>query len=270
MIFVAAYKHERAMFYGVKRLKDRLNHALKEAGISQGDLARRIGISQQAISALATKGKGSKHLYKIARELGVRTEWLETGEGEMMAEAGARPPDTSAIINLGDARGNVTPLRRTPVVIPGQLNNLVPVRVIGEVQAGVWREAVEWPAEDNRRREINLPVAPHYQHLQPYALEVIGPSMDQIFSHGSLVVVVPFLNLGREPRQGDKVVALRSRPDGTWEVTVKEFVIKGSKPYLWPRSNHPDFQTPIPVEEPPDGEQLFIQGLVVMSVQHWA
>ena len=48
------------------------------AGISQAELARRIGISQPSVSYLAKHGaKGSKHLRAICRELNVSEAYLE-------------------------------------------------------------------------------------------------------------------------------------------------------------------------------------------------
>lgn len=50
-------------------------------GMSQSELARRLGISQQSINHLATKAKGSTHNSKIAQIFGVSPVWLETGKG---------------------------------------------------------------------------------------------------------------------------------------------------------------------------------------------
>jgi transcriptional regulator with XRE-family HTH domain len=58
----------------------RLRERMHAAGISQAELARRIRVSQQAIGKLAAGGAyGSKHLHRIARELGTTPAYL-TGE----------------------------------------------------------------------------------------------------------------------------------------------------------------------------------------------
>lgn len=50
---------------------------MKAAGLSQPELARRVGVSQSMIGKLATGGAyGSKHLHRIARELGTTPEYL--------------------------------------------------------------------------------------------------------------------------------------------------------------------------------------------------
>lgn len=53
-----------------------------EMGLSQAELARRIGISQPSVNHLLRKGAtGSKHLHKIARVLETTPEYL-TGESD--------------------------------------------------------------------------------------------------------------------------------------------------------------------------------------------
>jgi len=76
-----------------KRLKIALSLAakydsgLKMQGSTDGnmsELARRVGIKPQAIQYLATDdeaNKRSKHTTKIAKELRVYSDWLDTGEG---------------------------------------------------------------------------------------------------------------------------------------------------------------------------------------------
>ncbi|MCW2370176.1 transcriptional regulator with XRE-family HTH domain [Sphingobium sp. B1D7B] len=56
-----------------RRLSDRIN----DVGLSQAELARRIGIKQPSINYLISRGpQGSKHLLKIARELQTTPEYL--------------------------------------------------------------------------------------------------------------------------------------------------------------------------------------------------
>ena len=56
------------------RLRERMN----AAGLTQSELARRVGISQASIYHLVSgNGQGSKHLHRIARELGTTMAYLE-------------------------------------------------------------------------------------------------------------------------------------------------------------------------------------------------
>jgi phage repressor protein C with HTH and peptisase S24 domain len=72
---------------------DRLATRMQSAGISQSELARRIGISQQAVGKLVSgASRGTTHITRIARELGTSAAYL-TGETDDPSE-GAVPPPT--------------------------------------------------------------------------------------------------------------------------------------------------------------------------------
>lgn len=65
-------------------LKERLKKARFERGISQRELATRIGRAQSAIAALESgRNKESTNIATIAQVLGVDPVWLETGNGQM-------------------------------------------------------------------------------------------------------------------------------------------------------------------------------------------
>ncbi|WP_367418662.1 XRE family transcriptional regulator [Snodgrassella alvi] len=65
-------------------LRERLKKARLEKGISQKELAARIGRNQSAIGALESgRNKESTNIATIARVLDVDPVWLETGVGDM-------------------------------------------------------------------------------------------------------------------------------------------------------------------------------------------
>ena len=65
-------------------LADRLNEAMTSAGMSQGALAKASGIAQPTIWRLVSgNARGSTKIVEIANALGVRSEWLSTGNGPM-------------------------------------------------------------------------------------------------------------------------------------------------------------------------------------------
>lgn len=71
----------------LKNLSTRLMHALHELDISQAELARRIGVSQQAIQRLCKNNAYySKFTFEIAAALGIEPAWLATGKGYMLPE----------------------------------------------------------------------------------------------------------------------------------------------------------------------------------------
>lgn len=70
----------------IMSFSDRLDYALKLKGYKQADLARELDISRAAVSYLMSgqnKGMRPEHLVRTADWLGVRIEWLATGEGEI-------------------------------------------------------------------------------------------------------------------------------------------------------------------------------------------
>lgn len=66
---------------------DRLNAAMKEAEFTQASLADAVGMAQPSVWKL-TSGitKNTRKLYEISRVLGVRPEWLSSGDGPMRGE----------------------------------------------------------------------------------------------------------------------------------------------------------------------------------------
>lgn len=140
------------------------------------------------------------------------------------------------------------------------------VTVIGRVQAGLFAEANELPLED--QFDIDVPLDPRYQRLPKRALKVVGSSMNLVYPEGSFVVVIsPFeLGIGYQHRNGQKVVVQRRDRLGMYEATVKEFVRDASgRPYLWPRSDDPQFQTPWPYPEGEEDAEVAIVAVVVGS-----
>lgn len=234
-------------------LADRLRIALDQAeGMNQSKLARAVGAAPQTIqSILSRKANTTTRIAAIAQVLGVNAIWLETGQGPM------RPTLT---------QGAPTPSGYHAVSGPTLVSSPAPlraVRVAGHVQAGHWREALEWPPAE--QWEVFVPISATYSTLPVTALEVRGPSMDELYPHGSLVICVKLLDLGRQPRSGERVVVHRSQPNGLVEASVKEYRIdRDGQPRLWPRSSHPDFQAPITLQPEP-GETMVITHLVVGS-----
>ncbi len=71
---------------GVKMsFSDRLNVAMKNAGYTQGALAKAVGMAQSSINQLLNKASGSRKTVEIAKVLGVSAEWLASGEGPMIS-----------------------------------------------------------------------------------------------------------------------------------------------------------------------------------------
>lgn len=68
----------------MQTLKDRIRWAMKQAGVSQADLARAVGIKPPSVNAWAsgqTKTIEGENLVRAARKLNVNPYWLATGKG---------------------------------------------------------------------------------------------------------------------------------------------------------------------------------------------
>jgi phage repressor protein C with HTH and peptisase S24 domain len=62
-------------------LSDRIQKAMADAGLTQAELAMKVGVSQPAIWRLvAGKTNSTRKLVEIASALGVSPEWLSTGQ----------------------------------------------------------------------------------------------------------------------------------------------------------------------------------------------
>lgn len=229
-------------------LADRLALAMKMAGMTQSELARRIGSAPQTIqSLLSGQSKTSRHSAKIAAALNVSALWLETGDGPMTLAPRLAP--TYPQVSTAPATSGTLGLR--------------PTRVVGHVQAGLFQEALEWPPD--QQWEVSIPIVSSYSTLPVVALEVRGPSMDALYPHGSIVVCVKFLDLGREPRTGERVIVHRTMANGLTEASVKEYrVDRDGQARLWPRSNHPDFQAPLTLSSNTE-EEVTVTHLVIGS-----
>lgn len=146
---------------------------------------------------------------------------------------------------------------------PGEIER---VSVVGNVQAGLFKEEEEWPPDD--RFEVDVPVDGRYRRLLKKALRVAGPSMNQVYPEGSFIVVIDAFELPDwSPRQGQHLVVRRRDRLGLVEHTVKEFRRdEAGRPWLWPRSDHPDFQQPWPLPPAEDGDgSLEVAAIVIGS-----
>lgn len=68
----------------------RIRLARRHAGLSQAELAERLGIKRSAVShweSALSKSPTSARLQNVAIETGVAFEWLATGRGEMLTDA---------------------------------------------------------------------------------------------------------------------------------------------------------------------------------------
>lgn len=183
----------------------RLKAARSDARLTQGELARRAGLSQTTISDIEReRNAGSSDSAVLAYILEVEPLWLSEGRG---------------------------PRRRDGNVEPGSaIRGEVPL--ISWVQAGAWSEIVDNFAPGDAEEWLPCPrkFGPH-----AFALRVRGLSMEPRYQSGDIIFVDP--DAGAE--HGKHVVV---RLDDEHEATFKQLVVEGGQRFL--RALNPDWPGP--------------------------
>jgi SOS-response transcriptional repressor LexA len=136
--------------------------------------------------------------------------------------------------------------------------------VKGEVAAGVWKTAYEWPEDDWQTFTGRPDVQALPEHR--FGLRVVGDSMDEFYPEGTILECVS--TFGHiEPAPGKRVVVVRTNIDGDCEATVKEFVESGGKRWLVPRSSNPNHHPICLDDEEPGIVETRIAAVVVASIR---
>lgn len=117
------------------------------------------------------------------------------------------------------------------------------VIVRGEVNAGAWRESYEWSIDE--QYSYPIPQIPGYEDALLFGLEVKGDSMDKKFSPGTVLICSPLIEQGREPTNGEYVIAVRYDSSGQQEATCKRFHSENGQSWLMPESTNPTHQAPV-------------------------
>ena len=195
---------------GMKTFSTRLI-ALREAiGVNQSELARRVGVTPQAVQKWESGANGprGKRLEKLASELRSTVGYLVSGEG------------------VG-----------TPNVEPGpEQKGYVPL--ISWVQAGSWCEVEDIYAVGDAEDWLPCPTS---HGPRTYVLRVRGESMNnphsrKTFREGDLIYCDP----DRQAENGSMVVV---KLDDEQQATFKQLIIEGDQKFLKPLN--PNWPEPI-------------------------
>lgn len=175
---------------------DRVRRRRKASGLTQAQLAKKAGMSQQAITGIETGRNQSNtdNLFSLAKALNCSPFWLHFGRGpESMGLLDAEPP------------------------IPVDDGNWTQIPVVSLVQAGSWNHAVDSfePGDGYDFLEVDKRLASTLS-VGAFALEIVGDSMLPEFREGDRVIVDP----GWTPKPGDIVVAKLDDQD---EATIKKY-----------------------------------------------
>lgn len=206
----------------------RIKTARKHAGLTQKEIAVRVGVSQTALHKLEVgRSASSRKTVSIALTCGVDPIWLQTGRGEMRL-AGYSPEGT-----------DLKPDDRIPQ--------------IGRIPLFSWQEAKSFCGQnsdflkpDPEQVRSWIPVAVKNNH-QVFALKVNDDSMEPDFSEGDTIIVDP------TQKAGHNQYVVAQEMGGM--ANLKQLTLMGGRLYLKPLNQR------YPLIEV-DGE-LIICGVVV-------
>lgn len=153
---------------------ERLAQAMKHAGYTQGRLAKDVGMAQSSVNKLLKEANGSRKTVEIASVLGVRPEWLSTGEGEM-ASSSAREP--SALYQVKPSLNGIYRVDVLDVKASAGPGTIVTSDFIETIRA------IEYTNEQARALFGNRPDT----HVK--VITVNGDSMDGTISPGDQIFV---------------------------------------------------------------------------------
>lgn len=229
MIALACDNRAVAGAFDIEVLRRKLRAAMARREIAPTTLSTRVGKSPTLVKDLLEKTGDTKisTIYRLADALGV---------------------DVGDLLD-GDVEG--TPLGPR-------------LYVKGEVAAGQWIEAFEWPEQDwlamTGRPDVNA------DPKQRFFLRVRGDSMNLVYPEGSYIECVSVFGHA-EALPGKRVVVLRRRVDGLIEATVKELVETNGEVWFAPRSTNPAHQAFRGDNPGEEIEEVSVVAVVVASVR---
>lgn len=182
----------------------------QEHRFSQPQLAKLVGVSQQAIQQLeAGETKTPRYLVRLAREMGVDPEALL--DGRLVPPGGSR---AAAVPANGPAAAPATPGPNAASAMPASFGAR-DLPVYASAQGGpegmmVSYEPIEW---------IERP-APLAGVPSAFAMYVVNDSMEPRYRQGDLLLVHP----QRPVKRGQDVLVIRASDESQHAAYVKELV----------------------------------------------
>ena len=201
----------------------------EQLGLSQSEVARRVGVTPQAIQKLEDGGiTAPRYILKLAQVLNVDANSLQFGE---VAQ---------------------------PKVVDVKL-----LKVMGTAEAGAFRDIslVDEVPEDDL---LTIPVVRdvRFEHAQQYVLRLSGDSMNLVYPDGCFIACAAWSDTGLALRPGMRLHVERYN-GALVETTVKEYVVRDGIGLLTPRStNRAHKEIELNGDE---GTEIVVKGLVIGS-----
>lgn len=219
----------------VDSYQERLALAMKNAEVSVAQLAKEVGITYQAVKAVVdgkSAGFGIINNVRVAAALKVNSDWLATGDGNMLAKHYVIEGAPGHYTINGQPAEMVVTRAPQPVELSDNPDYPAIRRVRLKAQAGVTGFAVEFMDEDGPpivfRKDWYAQNG--YQPNKMIALRVSGESMSPSLYPGDLIVA----NTAQtDPKDG---IAFVAAYEG--EIVVKRLVRDAGQ--WWLTSDNPD------------------------------
>lgn len=194
------------MKYGVvKQIRAIMNYY----GLSQSELASRIGVRQPNLSAILSGDRacGDGVINKILLSFDINKSWLLTGEGEMLADS-----DTERELATS------------------QLQDEIPL-----IPASAFAGSVKGIAPDSITLQKCEWVKPPMQGAQ-YAIPITGDSMEPVFANGSIAYIRQINEAAFLP-WGNAVIL--DTENGAFLKVI--YPDEQDKEYIWAKSYNPNY-----------------------------
>lgn len=177
-------------------LGERLRYAREKLGLSQGGLAEKLGVSQQAVQNVETgRARKPRYLFEASRILGVSYDWLLFGVDEQRAFSAQRSK-RSSFSAVFEAQ---------PIVPDSQIKVLDVARIEGEL-FGLTGGIADYVPRPRLLDGVD----------QAYAIYVQDAYMAPRYQEGELVFTHP----GKPLREQDFVLVQRRVSNGASDVVV--------------------------------------------------
>ena len=117
-----------------------------------------------------------------------------------------------------------------------------------------------------------MPIPDEMHTAGAFGVSVREPGAEKLYPAGSILVCIPTHAYENQVADGNKLILQRIVGDKV-EVTVRELELQANEAWLWPRSSHHEYQTPIrmpytpnhPIQPWRDGETRFSVAAVVVA-----
>lgn len=224
----------------LKTLSDRLNYAMNETGMSQGQLAKAAKMAQPTIWRIASgNAKGTTKIVEISHALGVRTEWLSTGTGPMRDDGQISKPESKQAELASNDTFRIEALDLCVSAGPGAVNSEF-VEVL---------RSVEYSVEDARQM---------FNGRRPEQIRIInvrGDSMSGTIEPGDLL----FVDVSIQHFDGDGIYAF------LYDETAHVKRLQKMKDKLLVISDNPTYRPWEPIEKE-EMNKIFVFGKIIGSM----